>query len=207
MNRIPVVVRGTDSMSRMGVSATLRYEVDIQLLEEFTEGDEGVAIVIGDTLDTDLLQVMRSLRTEGCRRVVLVIRVLGDEEMLEAIELGVTVLVWRSEVSAPKLVHAIQRAAIGEPDLPPDLLNRFLSHVARAQREGVTHVGAFPTGLGEREVAVLRLVADGLDTKEIAELLSYSERTIKNILHDVTNRFHLRNRSHAVAYAMREGWM
>jgi DNA-binding NarL/FixJ family response regulator len=206
MNRIPVVVRGTDSMSRMGVSATLRYEVEIQLLTDFTEPEEGVAVVIGDTLDEELLQVLRSLRTEGCRRVVLVIRALADEEMLEAIELGVTVLVWRSEVSAPKMVHAIQRASIGEPDLPPDLLNRFLSHVARAQRDGTTHT-AFPAGLGEREVAVLRLVADGLDTKEIADLLSYSERTIKNILHDITNRFHLRNRSHAVAYAMREGWM
>jgi DNA-binding CsgD family transcriptional regulator len=52
---------------------------------------------------------------------------------------------------------------------------------------------------------VLRLVADGLDTSEIAERLSYSERTIKNIIHDVTTRFHLRNRSHAVAFAVRQG--
>jgi DNA-binding NarL/FixJ family response regulator len=52
---------------------------------------------------------------------------------------------------------------------------------------------------------VLRLVADGLDTAEIATKLSYSQRTIKNILHDITSRLHLRNRSHAVAYALRHG--
>jgi DNA-binding NarL/FixJ family response regulator len=52
---------------------------------------------------------------------------------------------------------------------------------------------------------VLGLVADGLDTREIATKLSYSERTVKNVLHDVTNRFQLRNRAHAVAYALREG--
>jgi DNA-binding NarL/FixJ family response regulator len=54
-------------------------------------------------------------------------------------------------------------------------------------------------------VEVLRLVAEGLDTGEIAKRLSYSERTIKNVIHDVVTRLNLRNRSHAVAYALREG--
>jgi DNA-binding NarL/FixJ family response regulator len=62
-----------------------------------------------------------------------------------------------------------------------------------------------PAGLTEREIEVLRLVADGFDTSEIAGSLAYSERTIKNIIHDVTARLNLRNRSHAVAYAVRQG--
>ena len=52
---------------------------------------------------------------------------------------------------------------------------------------------------------VLKLLADGLDTSEIARRLSYSERTIKAVLHDVTARFQLRSRAHAVAYAVRAG--
>jgi DNA-binding NarL/FixJ family response regulator len=56
-----------------------------------------------------------------------------------------------------------------------------------------------------REAEVLRLVADGLETREIAEQLCYSQRTVKGILHDVTSRFQLRNRAHAVAFALREG--
>ncbi|WP_383826475.1 response regulator transcription factor [Streptomyces sp. NPDC058486] len=55
------------------------------------------------------------------------------------------------------------------------------------------------------EVDVLRLVAEGYDTADIAAKLSYSERTIKNVLHAVITRLQLRNRSHAVAYAMRQG--
>ena len=51
----------------------------------------------------------------------------------------------------------------------------------------------------------LRLVADGKDTQEIARELSYSERTVKNVLHDVTSRLQLKNRTHAVAYALRQG--
>ncbi|HWB72974.1 MAG TPA: helix-turn-helix transcriptional regulator [Egibacteraceae bacterium] len=59
--------------------------------------------------------------------------------------------------------------------------------------------------LNRREVEVLRLVAEGLDTAEIANHLSYSERTIKNVIHDATMRLNLRNRTHAVAYALRQG--
>ena len=56
-----------------------------------------------------------------------------------------------------------------------------------------------------REIEILRLIGDGLDTAEIATTLSYSERTVKNVLHDVTSRLQLRNRSHAVAYALKQG--
>jgi DNA-binding NarL/FixJ family response regulator len=65
--------------------------------------------------------------------------------------------------------------------------------------------GARVGGCTDRETEVLRLLAAGLSTSEIARQLSYSQRTIKSIVHDVTNRFQLRNRSHAVAFAVREG--
>ncbi|MPZ74787.1 MAG: DNA-binding response regulator, partial [Nitriliruptorales bacterium] len=61
------------------------------------------------------------------------------------------------------------------------------------------------TALTKREIDVLRLVADGKDTTEIAHELAFSERTIKNVIHDVTMRLNLRNRTHAVAYALRQG--
>src|SRR5438128_123328 len=63
------------------------------------------------------------------------------------------------------------------------------------------------SGLTEREIQVLRLVADGHNTAEIARQLAYSERTIKNVIQDVITRFQLRNRSHAVAYAVRQGFI
>jgi DNA-binding CsgD family transcriptional regulator len=75
----------------------------------------------------------------------------------------------------------------------------------RVQRQMLGPRGLTFSGLAEREIEVLKLVADGFDTAEIATKLSYSQRTVKNVLHDVTSRLHLRNRSHAVAYALRHG--
>lgn len=64
---------------------------------------------------------------------------------------------------------------------------------------------ARPQSLRARELDVLALVADGLSTREVARTLAYSERTIKNILQDLTTRFGLRNRTQAVAWALRNG--
>ena len=61
------------------------------------------------------------------------------------------------------------------------------------------------SGLTKREITVLKHIAEGLATDEIARRMAYSERTVKNILHDVTTRLQLRNRTHAVAFAVREG--
>jgi DNA-binding NarL/FixJ family response regulator len=65
-------------------------------------------------------------------------------------------------------------------------------------------VGGRP-GLSERDLSVLRLVAQGYDTAEVAEQLAYSESTIKGVLHGVMSRLDARNRSHAVAVALRGG--
>jgi DNA-binding NarL/FixJ family response regulator len=59
--------------------------------------------------------------------------------------------------------------------------------------------------LTEREIEVLQLLADGYDTSEVSDKLYYSERTMKNIMHDITSRRELRNRTHAVAYANKAG--
>jgi DNA-binding NarL/FixJ family response regulator len=93
----------------------------------------------------------------------------------------------------------------GRGVLPPRLLGALLKQVELLQREVLAAHGLNASGLAPREVEVLRLMADGSDTAEIAEALCYSERTVKNILHALMSRLNLKNRAHAVAYAMRAG--
>ncbi|WP_434447184.1 helix-turn-helix transcriptional regulator [Lentzea sp. E54] len=203
MRRVAVLVKGADELSVLGVRAALRYEEGIHLVDSPGESDL-VGVVVGHQLDDRLVAVLRELWAQEVRRTVLVVNELADTDMLTAVELGVCSLVWWQDAGQAKLARIVHQAHRGQAALPPDLLSRFLAQVSRLQRtqEDPRTVGA---GLREREVHVLRLVANGLDTREIADELNYSERTIKNVLRDVTNRFQLRNRTHAVAYAMRAG--
>jgi DNA-binding NarL/FixJ family response regulator len=165
-----------------------------------------VAIVVVDEVDDETTRVVKAIqRTNGIPRVVLVVTRLDDAGMLAGVEAGACGLLRRSEAQPERLVEAILSAATGDGSVPADLLGRLLEHVGRLQRQVLSPLGLTMSGLTEREIEVLRLVADGMDTSEIAGSLSYSERTIKNIIHDVTARLNLKNRSHAVAYAVRQG--
>jgi DNA-binding NarL/FixJ family response regulator len=132
---------------------------------------------------------------------------LDDSGLVAAVECGVVGVVRRADASAQRLADTITAVARGEGSVPADLLGRLLDQVGRLQRQVLDPRGLAFTGLSPREIDVLRLVADGKDTAEIARTLAFSERTVKNILHDVTTRLQLRNRSHAVAYAMRMGFI
>ncbi len=122
-----------------------------------------------------------------------------------AVELGISALLRRNEASPERLAAAVVSAAKGDGAMAPDLLGRLLEQMSRMQNRVLAPRGIGPSGFTTREVDVLRLLADGCDTADIAGQLAYSERTIKNVIHDLTTRLQLRNRSHAVAYAMRSG--
>jgi DNA-binding NarL/FixJ family response regulator len=177
----------------------------VRVLDQEEISAASVAVVVTDTVTEETLRILRELRCGGVPQVVVVATQLTDADLVAVVEVGVAGLVRRAEATPERLVSVIRSAAAGEGAVPPDLLGRLLAQVGRVQRQVLGPRGLTFTGLAEREIEVLRLVADGFDTAEIARKLSYSERTVKNVLHDVTSRLHLRNRSHAVAYALRHG--
>ncbi|MBO4207265.1 response regulator transcription factor [Micromonospora echinofusca] len=205
MRRVPVHLSSTDVISRAGVVSQLRPRPEVLLLDESEADQAQVAMIVTDSIDEPTLRALRALRSRATAALVLVVTQVDDAGLVAAVEHGVAGIVRRAEASADRLVAVIRAAAAGEGAVPADLLGRLLQQVGALQREVLGPRGLTFTGLAEREVEVLRLVADGFDTAEIATKLSYSQRTIKNILHDVTSRLHLRNRCHAVAYALRNG--
>jgi DNA-binding NarL/FixJ family response regulator len=204
VERITIQVHAQDPISRAGVASQLRPRPEVLVLDDTDALRARVSLVVADRVSEGPLCLMRSLRHQGCR-MVLVVAELDDADLVAAVEAGVAGLVRRCDATPDQLISVIRSAAAGEATVPPDLLSRLLDQVGRLQRQVLSPRGLTFAGLADREIEVLRLVADGMDTAEIAARLSYSQRTIKSVLHDVTTRLQLRNRSHAVAYAMRQG--
>jgi DNA-binding NarL/FixJ family response regulator len=202
---VPTYVHADDPISLSGVQNLLRMRPEVRVVEEMAVDEAAVAVVVVEEFDDEAGRVIRALSRGGRPRIVLVATVIDDSTLVAAAEAGVGGLVRRPEATADALVRTVQKVAAGEGEVPADLLGRLLEQVGRLQRQVLSPRGLTFAGLSPRETEVLRLVAEGQDTAEIADRMCYSERTVKNILHDLTTRLQLRNRTHAVAYAMREG--
>ncbi|MFK0238366.1 helix-turn-helix transcriptional regulator [Streptomyces vinaceus] len=204
-HRVPVLVKALDTISEMGVIASLRSRPEVQLVSPEEADNDTVAVLVVETLDDAAAALSRSVRSKGMNRIVLVSSQLDDDSVLAAAEAGIGALARRSDLTPEGLARTVVAASQDEGVVPQDLLGRLMKQVSKMHHQVVTPRGLRFTGLSSREADVLRLVAQGFDTNEIASELCYSERTVKNTLHAVNSRFHLRNRPHAVAYAIREG--
>lgn len=200
---VPVVVHGDDPVLRAGVAAQLRSRCEV--LDSAVPDDGAVAVVAADELDDATLHLARRVHREGNRPVVLVLSRLDDGALLAGVEAGASGFVRRSEAVPDRLVPVVLAASRGEASIPPDLVSGLLAHLTRLQPPVADDSRGLPNRLTSREIEVLRLASEGMETAEIARRLSYSERTVKGVIHDITTRFQLKNRTHAVAYAVRLG--
>jgi DNA-binding NarL/FixJ family response regulator len=205
MTRVPLAIYAQDPILEAGVSSQLRSRPEVELLGSGQEEHAVVALVVVDRLDDEAVQLLRRLQRSTTVRVGLMIGHLEHNVLRTTVECGVAAVVRRSEASEHRLISVITSLARGEGVLPADLLGRLLDQVGQLQRKVLDPHGLTLSTLTTREADMLRLVADGLDTAEIAVQTSYSERTVKNVLHEVITRFNLRNRAHAVGYLIRHG--
>ncbi|MET7751578.1 response regulator transcription factor [Micromonospora sp. NPDC005367] len=204
MEQVRVAVHATDALSYAGLSSYLGSRPEVVLLRPAQHGEATVLVMSVERLTTDAAMLRRA-STELGVPVVLVTSEINETELLTAVECGVVAILPRSAVTAERLAHSVLAAAKGQGVMPPNLVGELLKHIERLQRDVLAPNGLNASGLTPREIDVLRLMADGLDTNEIAGKLCYSERTVKNVIYGITNRLKLRNRSHAVAYALRSG--
>ncbi len=131
-------------------------------------------------------------------RLVAMVQAEREEEVCRLLEVGVRAVLPRSELSVDSLVTTMRAVASGAAAAPAHLMVRTLAH---ARQEGLGPM----SGLTDRERAVLKLLADGSDTLEMARELCFSERTVKNVVHDILMKLNCRTRAHAVALATRSG--
>jgi len=202
---VPFRVNTLDPISEIGVLTQLRRRPEVVIAAVGVQ--PAVVLAIMDSTDDDALRWLRTLHADGGLPIVLIIGRVDPSALACLVESGVCGVLSRVDATAERLVRAIQLAAAGQGDLPPELVRHLLDHVGQLNRNLLAPRGLSFAGLTGREHDVLQLIADGLSTREVATRLAYSERTIKNVLQHLTLRLNARNRTQAVACAVRNGWI
>ncbi len=201
--KISVCIKAADNVLRIGMLNLLHScdGINFDLTEDAKQA--AVAVVVVDRLNQEAIRIIREMIDNKCQAVVLA-GMVDDLGMLSAVEAGASAVVKRQDISCEQLSDVIMSAHKGYGSLSPQLLSVMLTRLGVVDRNFLRPSGK-RQGFTERELNILRLLADGFDTSEVAFQLAYSERTVKKILHDITTRFQLKNRCHAVAYALRNG--
>ena len=210
MSALPerVAIIANDPISGEGAAAYLRAAPRYAMMApgEVPRADV-LLVIVPEVREKTLLDLARIRRTALVPevRVVLVADRIEQGELSRLGGFGLAAVLYRGSATRERILGALSaRVPAAEPEeaRATRLANEFHASEAEAR---------YPRGfldrhrLQSREVEILGLLADGFGTVEIADRMAYSERTIKNIISTLLVRFDLRNRSHAVAYALRTG--
>ncbi|WP_258342783.1 helix-turn-helix transcriptional regulator [Saccharopolyspora gregorii] len=203
--RTRVAVWAPDPITLVGLTETLVSSLDVFVGSTDQPSDVDVWVFATDRVTSDVVARMRRTAAGSTAPAVLVTRELERAHLMSVVECRVVAVVHLTAATEERLVSTIAAAAAGGGSLPPNLLGELLRQVQTLQQEVLAPRGLNSAGFTPREIDVVRLMADGRDTEEIANQLCYSERTVKNIIYSMTNRLELRNRPQLVAHALRAG--
>jgi DNA-binding NarL/FixJ family response regulator len=211
---IRVLIVDDHALFRRGLQMVLESEPDIDVVGEATDGDEAVQRAEATTPDVVLMDVRMPKRSgiEATRMIKeilpstqILMLTISDEEadLYEAIKAGAAGYLLK-EISIDEVSNAVRAVYQGQslisPSMASKLLNEFASMVKR-QDERAQLPGP---RLTDRELEVLKLVAKGLNNRDIGQELFISENTVKNHVRNILEKLHLHSRMEAVVYAVRE---
>ena len=209
-SRIRVLIADDHAILRKGIRALLGTESDMEVVGETGDGLETVAqaralrpdVILMDLVmpKMDGIEATRQITAEqpGVRILVLT-SFAADDKVFPAIKAGA--LGYLLKDSGPdELVQAIHQVHRGEPSLEPSIARKVLLELSQPPKTPLT---AEP--LTEREVDVLRLVAQGRSNRDIAEELVITEMTVRTHVSNILGKLHLASRTQAALYALREG--
>jgi len=219
---IRVVLADSSRLTIMGISQVLQKEADIELVGTAADGDEAAAktlelepdvlVIEADLPGTSGIKVTQRIRRELPHVGVVVLTAKDEEQTLfEAIRAGAAAYL-NKDCDPVELVDAIRKARAGQFIINEKVFNRpaVASKVLAEFRElsvygpGSSHVFA---PLSPREVQILDNIAQGMTNKEVAYALAISEQTVKNHMSSILRKLSVNDRTQAVVYAIRQGWI
>ncbi|MDQ3386071.1 MAG: response regulator transcription factor [Actinomycetota bacterium] len=208
---ITVLLVDDHALVRQGVRAFLETQDDLTVVAEAGGGEEAIKLAAEHAPDVALMDLImpgmdgvettRQLVAKSPRtNVVMLTSYHDDEHVFPAIRAGALSYVLK-EIGPDELADAVRKAAAGEAVLHPRVAARVVRelHGARRDAPNVFHE------LSDREMEVLKLIADGCTNAEIAGNLYLSEKTVKSHVSNILGKLHLADRTQAAVYAWREG--
>lgn len=211
MDKIRILLADDHNVLRQGIAQALDVQPDMHVVAQAGNGVEAVRQARLHNPDVALLDIsMPQLDgVEAARQIsvdspatgiIILTMYRRDDYVFEAIKAGASGYLLK-EVELDELLAAIRAVARGEAILDPAIAGRVLAefrHPSKKQEENVT-------GLAERDVEILRLLAKGLTNQEIAAGLSLAEKTVRNRLTLIFKQLQLENRTQAALFALRQG--
>ena len=185
---------------------------DIRVIGEASDGEAGLKVVEATDPDVLLLdvnmpkmnglEVLQKIKESGIKRKVLILTIHNEVEyLLKAIEIGVDGYVLKdSELS-------VLRRAIFAVNEGNTYIQSSLAPLLKQRLEEPDVVESNEEGLTKREMEVLKLIAEGLYNKEIADRLTISEKTVKNHVSNIFRKIDVSDRTQAAVYAIRSGYV
>ncbi len=208
---ITILIVDDHALVRQGVRAFLETQPDLSVLGEAESGTAAAQFVSEHAPDVVLMDLImpgmdgveatRQVKRISPRSQVIVLTSYHeDEHIFPALRAGALSYLLK-DVGPPELADAVRKAAHGEAVMHPRVAARVIQEL-----HGAMHDPANPfTELSEREIEVLRLIADGLSNATIAERLVISEKTVKSHVSNILSKLHVADRTQAAVFAWREG--
>jgi DNA-binding NarL/FixJ family response regulator len=206
---IRVLVVDNHAMFAQAVAAALREHDDIEVVGVAGNATQGISAVAQHGPDVVLMdyrlpdlfgdEATRVIRRDHPRTAVVVVTAAEDEEVLgKAVDAGCSGFVMKQD-GLDELVAAVRTAHAGGSVLPPRLLRSLMGRLRSGDEPS--------PGLTPRETEVLQLLAEGLDTRDVAERLSCSHNTARNHTQSIIRKLGAHSKLEAVMTAMRLGML
>ncbi|HEY3289037.1 MAG TPA: response regulator transcription factor [Anaerolineae bacterium] len=208
MSKIRLLLVDDHEVVRIGLRALLSRHPDFEVIDEASSGQEAVRKALLHRPDIVVMDVRLNGMSgiEACREItqsapdvkVIMLTSYGDDDTLfEAIAAGASGYVLK-QIGSNDLIKSIETVGRGDSTLDPTTTSRVFARMREQARK--KEESAF-SDLTEQELRVLAYLSEGKTNREIADILSLGEGTVRNYVSSVFSKLHVNNRAEAAAYA------
>ncbi|MBT3338204.1 MAG: response regulator transcription factor [Anaerolineae bacterium] len=214
-NLIRVLLVDDQRLMRDGLRTLIELETDLDVAGEAGDGLEAVTayrnlgpdIVLMDVRMPNLngVEATRRIKADWPEANILILTTFDDDEYIfEGLRAGASGYLLK-DVSGKELAEAIRTVANGGTLIAPSVARKVVSEFARLKPAAPTSANSLPEPLSEREIEILKVLAQGRTNKEIADTLHLAEGTVKNYVTSILQKIGARDRTQAALRARELG--